>query len=313
MFDHTGHKCAFCNKPFEAGDDVVVCPECGAPYHRSCYQQAGHCVFEEQHGTGFEWKPEPGSEPKEPDLTCPRCGAPTPADSRFCKQCGAAMPEAGAAPQGQAPTSDAERERWTWQMGFMASQFDPAEELDGIPLKDWANFVGRSAPYYLANFKQLAQSGRKVGFSFSALFFGPFYYMFRKMWSWGLIFFGLEMLISLPSFLLILIASGSAATAGLPVNLIQNLALFSNLASLILAAVRSMVALPLYRKHIKKRLDAAYSQFPDAAQRSQAAAALGGTGIVGPALLILLQVLLGLTLGTLAGPGIANVLFNLYS
>ncbi|MBS6236502.1 MAG: hypothetical protein KH615_11425, partial [Clostridiales bacterium] len=39
--DYTGLKCPVCGKPFGTDDDIVVCPEYGAPYHRACYQQAG--------------------------------------------------------------------------------------------------------------------------------------------------------------------------------------------------------------------------------------------------------------------------------
>lgn len=320
MLDHTGHKCAFCNKPFEQNDDIVVCPECGAPYHRTCYQEAGGCVFADKHGTGFEWQPEPA--PQAQDVTCPSCGAPTPADSRFCKQCGAALPaapetSADAAQSGfrteQPPVSNEEQERWGWQMGFFANQVDPNEEMDGIPLRDWANFVGRSAPYYLTAFKQLSLTGRKIGFSFSALVFGPFYYMFRKMWKWGFIFFGLELLMSVPSFLMILIASGSTVTASLPLGVVQSLAMAASMGSLILAAVRALVAIPLYRKHVKKRLDAIYNQFPDRTQRSQAAGMMGGTSIMAPLVLVLLQLVCGFALAQLAGPSIMNVLYELYA
>ncbi len=322
MFDHTGHKCAFCNKPFEPNDDVVVCPECGAPYHRSCYHEAGECVFTDKHGTGFEWQPEPA--PQAQDVTCPNCGAATPADSRFCKECGAAIPEI----QAQAPASAAEqpgfnqaasgisgdeRERWNWQMGFLASQVDANEEMDGIPLRDWANFVGRSAPYYLTAFKQLAITGRKIAFSFSALVFGPFYYMFRKMWKWGFVFFGLEMLLSVPSFLLILIASGSTFTASLSPSVVQSLAMSASMGNLILAAVRALLAIPLYRKHAKKHLDTAYARFTDRTQRSQAVSMMGGTSILAPLVLILLQLACGFLLAQLAGPNIMNVLYELYA
>ena len=46
--DYTGIKCPVCEKTFTKQDDVVVCPECGAPYHRECYQKEGHCIFEEE-------------------------------------------------------------------------------------------------------------------------------------------------------------------------------------------------------------------------------------------------------------------------
>ena len=45
---YTGIPCAACNKPFEDGDDIVVCPECGTPYHRACYKELGHCIHEQR-------------------------------------------------------------------------------------------------------------------------------------------------------------------------------------------------------------------------------------------------------------------------
>ena len=56
--DYRGQHCPICGKEFCDGDDIVVCPECGTPYHRECYKTAGHCVNEERHGESFEWKPE---------------------------------------------------------------------------------------------------------------------------------------------------------------------------------------------------------------------------------------------------------------
>ncbi|MEE0240886.1 MAG: RING finger protein, partial [Ruminococcus sp.] len=44
MADYTGQSCFVCQKPFEPEDDVVVCPECGTPYHRACWQHYGHCI-----------------------------------------------------------------------------------------------------------------------------------------------------------------------------------------------------------------------------------------------------------------------------
>ena len=56
--DYRGQHCPICGKEFCDGDDIVVCPECGTPYHRECYKTAGHCVNEEHQGESFEWKPE---------------------------------------------------------------------------------------------------------------------------------------------------------------------------------------------------------------------------------------------------------------
>jgi predicted nucleic acid-binding Zn-ribbon protein len=46
----TGLECAACCEVFADGDDVVVCPECGTPHHRSCYAENGECVNAESHG-----------------------------------------------------------------------------------------------------------------------------------------------------------------------------------------------------------------------------------------------------------------------
>lgn len=54
---YTGIPCAACGKKFTAEDDVVVCPECGTPYHRACYKELGHCVNEARHAEGYVWQP----------------------------------------------------------------------------------------------------------------------------------------------------------------------------------------------------------------------------------------------------------------
>lgn len=44
--------CPVCGVDFTDEDDVVVCPECGTPHHRSCWKDNGHCINENLHGTG---------------------------------------------------------------------------------------------------------------------------------------------------------------------------------------------------------------------------------------------------------------------
>ncbi len=48
---YTNYKCPVCHNVFNEDDDVVVCAECGTPYHRECYIQNGKCVNEDKHGT----------------------------------------------------------------------------------------------------------------------------------------------------------------------------------------------------------------------------------------------------------------------
>ena len=39
--EFTEYKCPVCGEQFKKGDDIVVCPECGAPHHRECYEKEG--------------------------------------------------------------------------------------------------------------------------------------------------------------------------------------------------------------------------------------------------------------------------------
>lgn len=55
---YIGESCVSCHEQFDKNDDVVVCPECGSPYHRDCYNKEGRCINTELHETGSEWKPE---------------------------------------------------------------------------------------------------------------------------------------------------------------------------------------------------------------------------------------------------------------
>lgn len=53
-----GCSCARCRAYLFSEDDIVYCPECGAPHHRECYDALGHCALEELHGTELEYSRE---------------------------------------------------------------------------------------------------------------------------------------------------------------------------------------------------------------------------------------------------------------
>jgi len=60
MSYYIGEKCLICNKEFTESDDIVVCPECGTPYHRSCYKEKKQCVNSALHKTGGSWMADTG-------------------------------------------------------------------------------------------------------------------------------------------------------------------------------------------------------------------------------------------------------------
>ena len=72
-----------------------ICPDCGAPYHRECYEKLGRCIHTPAHGAGYEW-----TFPYKDDAlrTCPSCGERTLRTEERCRCCGAVLP-----PESQCP------------------------------------------------------------------------------------------------------------------------------------------------------------------------------------------------------------------
>lgn len=48
--------CPVCHAKFFEEDDIVICPECGAPHHKACYKSIGRCAHEDTHGTENQWQ-----------------------------------------------------------------------------------------------------------------------------------------------------------------------------------------------------------------------------------------------------------------
>ncbi len=327
MLDYTGHACPCCNKPFAPDDDVVVCPECGAPYHRSCYQAQGRCLFEPMHGPGFSWKPAPS---EAAPVICPGCGAGNADTAVFCSHCGARLQEPEA-PAGEEAPHGAQGPRYASRPyqeepgsqgrpgeapeGFFdpfSRLFAPGETVDDIPVQTWAAFLGSSSPYYLLNFKRMDFTGRKLAVSFSAFFLGPIYFFYRKMYKWGFIFAALSLLLEVPSLLGILVESGSAITAGLSAASLQPLVNIAWVLSWALMLVRGLVALWLYRNTAAQRIRIIQARWKDDGSQRAALNALGGTSI-GAAIAYSLfnTMLLGTIMLKLGGPGLYSMYFGL--
>ena len=256
MYDFKGCTCSACGKPLEENDDIVVCPDCGAPYHRECYQKAGKCVFSEKHGTGFEYK-----RPEDKNLVqCPNCGAKNNKDNLFCENCGLPMVENAPVQQKPsqsgtplyAPVQNAVQNE-TRAYAFGATEALP-QEIDGIPAADWAQYIGNSAPYYLFQFQRMDEFQRKTSFCWSALLFAPLYFFFRKMWMWGTITALAFLTLSIPGMLQLLISVGMPLKLGVSVAMLDNIALVCGMLNWGLSLACALYAFYLFRKTTAKRL-----------------------------------------------------------
>ena len=203
MTSFKGLKCPVCDVEFSDADDIVVCPECGAPYHRACYKQIGHCLYD--HSAGQGWKapaPEtPAVEAQAPageTLRCPRCHAENPAGSLFCNSCGASLMGGASAQPGRTGTAGGPGDAYT-SFFSAASGLHPEELVaDDVTVEEAAKAVQVNSLYYVPVFKSIRERNRSR-FNFSALFFSGGWLLYRKQYKLGGILLGLTTLLSVVS------------------------------------------------------------------------------------------------------------------
>lgn len=199
--DYIGNKCPVCEKYFHADDDIVVCPECGTPHHRECYEQTGHCFNEQMHAQGYDYQSEHGGESEETDRICPSCGKANDKDSFFCKQCGAPLSASKTENANQQRTNPSGFPEGTGQAGnpFFVNVMDPLGGVpgdtdfgDGVTAGEAAKYVKQNTPYFIRIFNNI-RSINKSKFNFSAAIFTGGYMLYRKMYKLGALFAALQL------------------------------------------------------------------------------------------------------------------------
>lgn len=196
--DKTRH-CVACGKEFTTEDDIVVCPVCGAPHHRSCWQEEGHCHYEVAHGTDLQWHPkeEPSESTaasaeteQEPSSTytiprpmvvvqCPHCGKPNQGKNEpsFCKHCGGEIPAVPVNPNAS-----------LFGNPFGSAQpADPQEPIDTANVGKLSRIVLHRRDYYIPRFKKLKSQGTQtVSWNWSAFFLTTYWFAYRKCYLWAI-------------------------------------------------------------------------------------------------------------------------------
>lgn len=317
-----GVHCSVCDKPLQESDDIVVCPECGAPYHRACYQEKGACVFAAKHGAGFEYK-RPAGEGEGETHRCPNCGTPNAASNLFCENCGVPLannaPSAvsGSANGGYQAPQQAQRVQFpgipdeTAQVLADNGMLPRAKEYDGIPTADWIQYIGNSAPYYLFQFDRMDATHRKTSVCWSALLLGPIYFLYRKMWSWGIFSTLLMIVVNIPGTLYMLQLMNLQVGFVLPQTALTGLSMVCVVINWAASVLFALFAFTLFRKHAAKKLQSLKQSTLSEEEYQQKLSAHGGPSRVAVAAFILLVVAASAVFYAWIGPENLN-LYNLY-
>jgi DNA-directed RNA polymerase subunit RPC12/RpoP len=222
--------CPVCGKHMHEGDDIVVCPDCGTPQHRTCWMENGECANASKHFEGFVWNQSPKAEPEiripevkivppeEAIKICPSCGSENPGDFNTCARCGADI--SGVENQALFNAPPAETENRCPYCGMLTNPGDKLCKHCGAPLLlipdqntqyaysennrvigrhtegELTSYVRKNTKRYVPLFEKF-ENGKKVSFNAGAFFFGPLWFFFRKLYKAGIAFIIIAACISL--------------------------------------------------------------------------------------------------------------------
>ncbi len=303
MSYYTGEECLICKNKFTDDDDIVVCPECGTPYHRECYKQKKQCVNEALHKSGGSWMAENIAMRKKTEQEnkkiCMRCSFPNEHDAEVCEKCGIKLP-----PDDQRDYFNKQYDR-TVKINLDSPEdyygLDVSETMDKdgkITLAEMADYVKNNKLFYIAVFKRLKNASAKISLNMIAFFFPEYYFASRKMYFWAVVVFLLKFLLGIPLTLSniaqynILSQTVVSYLQAHPVNyVVSNLCYYF---SWVLRFVAGLAANALYYRHVIKKLKKLRTDYPDYTRYRAKVKETGGVSLASMLVLLLSNVLVSI-------------------
>lgn len=229
--NYTGIECPVCNEKFNNNDDdVVVCPVCGTPHHRSCWQTNGCCKNEDKHAEGFIWQMPELTAPETPEISpkaenskiCPRCGEKNAMYEPVCTRCGERLKANTQTIHDQIPFGNNQPfgNQNAYGETFNPNNFSPYQNvyaadartvygesarIDDVPVTEVAEYVQKDSNKYIGKFLNMQEKKTKLSWNWSAFLCSVYWCFYRKLTGCGLalvaILFSCSLLSSVvPSF-----------------------------------------------------------------------------------------------------------------
>ncbi|MCR5151245.1 MAG: DUF2628 domain-containing protein [Clostridiales bacterium] len=223
--NYENQPCPCCGHHMHEGDDIVVCPVCATPQHRSCWLEEGKCINDNKHSEGFIWSLPDSNTNNTNQRKCNFCGEMNPLNSSFCSKCGGVLNN-----DTNGQKNDNLNNRFEVKpcrnCGTLNNAMQNTCQNCGEVLEDIIEIEQKSNPYinntglnpdevigehtvdeislfvrskpatYVKKFKNII-TYKKISFNFSAFLFGPYWFFFRKIYKAGAVFMAVFSVLSL--------------------------------------------------------------------------------------------------------------------
>ena len=173
MIFQENEKCPVCDKLFTKDDVIVICPGCGTPHHRECYDKQGHCCNADKHSQDFEYSVKENNKSFEDNYYHPE------------NENSDSVSDAGQY------NSQPQRTGAFIQLG-VDNEYDKSSEIiEDKKVSEVAAVVKTNTRRFIPKFLK----NSNISWNWGGFIFGPYYLLFRKMISPGIIFIALNLIV----------------------------------------------------------------------------------------------------------------------
>ena len=208
--NYKGIDCPVCNQKFDESDDIVVCPICGTPHHRSCWLENGICKNADRHAEGFIWQTAAPVEEKSNTnqsngdtlKTCPRCGEKNANYEPVCTRCGERLKanrqtihdvfnsfeKTDEADFGNYDVPPNPNNFSPYQNVYAADArmiYGADAKVEDVSVTEVAEYVQKNSNMYIGKFLDMQEKNSKISWNWSAGLFSVFWCFYRKMTGCG--------------------------------------------------------------------------------------------------------------------------------
>lgn len=313
---YLNQKCSHCEKTFKKDDDVVVCPICGTPQHRECYEENNQCINHDKHADGYVWNAEDttsnNSKSASDTIICSNCGTKNSGDSFFCKHCSNPLdtktPNTSSGFAGYNYQNNKENTNFQ-DTPFGAAPFKINENDEIAPdvkLIEAQKYVKTNSLFFSLIFKRIHDHNRSR-FNFAAFIFSGGWFLYRKQYLLGTILtvlfaiftVGYNILYTpvynmLESYNIIIdnkILYDQLAVLSNEQMTMVSLLVFSYFAKFVLMIISGIIANRCYYKHVVKKVKLAKENFTSDTELKEHLSKTGGVNMILGYILLMAYVL----------------------